>query len=477
MMPHFEPTTGLLSYCSLDQFIQQHIKAATGDPSTEVIALRGEVIRVQGDFNRVAAAGQTRVNEYQSLALTHQGVVSQMQALKQANATASINATTYAKTIEALQAEVKAEQARANRQDRDAIKLANVEAELKNIKTVSDHRGVIISQLEAERDQGKCVIKTMEVRLAEAEQKAADAKSQPTFGQLSTRNSELETETRNLKYDLAVARSDLKKAKTQIAEYEAQSNRSLPGRLVTNNDPTVEQDDIVVIANLELEITSLKSDLEVCQAELEQAKTDLGAPWHGMALGVGGEGAEGEAVKARISSLQSTIDKLESSNADLSLELNNLKSEIEQKRVKEMSRQNHRETVKLQIQHSAIVNDITSPTPTSPTPTSPTLLPEIGHDDDMEAEIREDCDCDCGREEVIVEMASKSEVAFVAAMRFIGASRDAARETMDSAPLREKCEKVEVVRAIGDYQRLVGGLVEEARDVMAKRAKRAKRSL
>jgi chromosome segregation ATPase len=330
-MPHFEPSTGLESFCTLDRYIQQHIKAATGNPSPEVLVLQSTVDRLREARNQAVRDRHTLHGQYNELVRTHNDNVARMRTLDTIVANAKKEFENNLQTIVELRAGYKVEQDRAGearkKSERDAVELARVTAELHDIKTVTNHPGILFTKLQAERDAKEESIKKLEKRVAKAEeaavvernlrylaettaaQKARELEaSQPTIGRLSTRVSELEkecAEQKTLKYDLAVARSDLKNANTEVnrlreaqsgimarsddmrtkndgltervAELEAEALLPMPSTLLvhpgaTANTTSVDQSTPLV--DLPLQITLLKCALEQTRVDLKQAQAD-----------------------------------------------------------------------------------------------------------------------------------------------------------------------------------------------------------
>jgi hypothetical protein len=146
MMPHFEPSTGLESYCTLDQFIQQHIKAATGDPSPQILVLQSEVDRLRAERNQAVKDRHTLHGQYKELVRTHNDNVARMRTLDTTVAAAKKEFEANLQTIVELRAGYKVEQDRANearmKSEGDAAKLAKVMGELNDIKTIKTHPGV-----------------------------------------------------------------------------------------------------------------------------------------------------------------------------------------------------------------------------------------------------------------------------------------------------------------------------------------------
>jgi hypothetical protein len=333
MMPHFEPSTGLESFCTLDRYIQQYIKAATGNPSPEVLVLQSTVDRLREARNQAVRDRHTLHGQYNELVRTHNDNVARMRTLDTTVANAKKDFEANLQTIVDLRAGYKVEQDRANearmKSEGDAAKLAAVTAELHDIKTVTNHPGILFTKLQAERDAKEESIKKLEKRVAKAEeaavvernlrylaeitaaQKARELEaSQPTIGRLSIRVSELEkecAEQKTLKYDPAVARSDLKNANTEVtrlreaqsgimarsddmrtkndgltervAELEAEALLPMPSTLLvhpgaTANTTSVDQSTPLVDLPLQIQITLLKCALEQTRVDLKQAQAD-----------------------------------------------------------------------------------------------------------------------------------------------------------------------------------------------------------
>jgi chromosome segregation ATPase len=325
MMPHFEPSTGLESYCTLDQFIQQHIKAATGDPSPQILVLQSEVDRLRAERNQAVKDRHTLHGQYKELVRTHNDNVARMRTLDITVAAAKKEFETNLQTIVDLRAGYKVEQDRANeariKSEGVAAELAKVIGELNDIKTIKTHPGVLYTKLQAERDAKEESIKRLEKRVAEAEgvakverdlrhmaettaaQKARESEGlQQAVNRLSIRVSELEKECdlhKNLKYDLAVARSDLKNANTEVTRLrEAQSGiMARSDELRTKNDGLTERvaeleaeallpmpstvvahpiatGDAAPLVDMPLQITLLTRELEKTRDDLKQAQAD-----------------------------------------------------------------------------------------------------------------------------------------------------------------------------------------------------------
>jgi chromosome segregation ATPase len=324
-MPHFEPSTGLESFCTLDRYIQQHVKAATGDPSPQVLVLQTTVDRLRAERNQAVRDRHTLQGQYTELARTHNDDVAQMRTLDTTIENLKNEFASNLKTIEELRAGYKVEQDRVNKartdRDRDAVKLARVTAELNDIKTATNHPGILFTKLQAERDAKEESNKKLEKRVAKAEeatkvakdlrhmaentaaQKARESEGfQQANNRLSIRVTELEKECnlhKNLKYDLAVARSDLKNANTEVsrlreaqsgimarsdemrtkndgltervAELEAEALLPMPSTLPIQSAATGNGTPLV---DLPLQITLLRNALEQTRADLEQAHAD-----------------------------------------------------------------------------------------------------------------------------------------------------------------------------------------------------------
>jgi len=334
-MPHFEPSTGLESFCTLDRYIQQHVKAATGDPSPEILVLQSTVDRLRENRNQAVRDRHTLHGQYTELVRTHNDNVARMRTLDTTVADAKKEFEANMEIIAGLRHGFKVEQDRANQarteRDRDAIKLAKVTAELNDIKTVTNHPGVLYTKLQAEVDVKSESIKKLEKRVAEAEgaakverdsrhlaetraaQKARESEGlYQAINRLSLRVSELEKECaqhKTLKYDLAVAKSALKNANTEVtrlreaqsgimarsddmrtkndgltervAELEAEALLPMPSSLLVHPvapTNTISVDQSTPLVDSPLQITRLKRALKQAQvdnAELEAKVTNL----------------------------------------------------------------------------------------------------------------------------------------------------------------------------------------------------------
>jgi chromosome segregation ATPase len=325
MMPHFEPSTGLESFCTLDRYIQQHVKAATGDFSPQVLVLQTTVDRLREARNQAVRDRHTLQGQYTELARTHNDNVARMRTLDTTIENLKNEFASNLKTIEELRAGYKVEQDRVNKartdRDRDAVKLARVTAELNDIKIATNHPGILFTKLQAERDAKEESIKKLEKRVAKAEeatkvakdlrhmaedtaaQKARESEGlQQAVNRLSIRVTELEKECnlhKNLKYDLAVARSDLKNANTEVtrlreaqsgiiarsdemrtkndgltervAELEAEALLPMPSTVIAHPIAT---GDATPLVDMPLQVTLLTRELEKTRDDLKQAHAD-----------------------------------------------------------------------------------------------------------------------------------------------------------------------------------------------------------
>jgi len=325
MMPHFEPTTGLESFCTLDQFIQQHVKAATGDPSPEVLVLQTTVDRLREARDQAVRDRHTLHGQHTDLIRAHNENIVRTQTLDTTIVAGKKEFEANMETIAGLRNGFKVEQDRANearmKSEGDAAKLAQVMAELNDITTVSNHPGVLYTKLQAEVDVKSGSIKKLEKSVAEAEgvakverdlrQLAENTAAQKTraseglqqvINRLSTRVSELEKECdlhKTLKYDLAVAKSHLKNANTEVTRLrEAQSGiMARSDEMRTKNDGLTERvteleaeallpmpstlpvhsvgtGNATPLVDLPVQITLLQRELEKTRAELKQYQAD-----------------------------------------------------------------------------------------------------------------------------------------------------------------------------------------------------------
>jgi hypothetical protein len=259
--------------------------------------------------------------------------------------------------------------------------------------------------------------------------------------------------------------------KELISKYEAQIELPLPSQIAT---PAVEQQ------HLQLEVATYKRELDQVRAELKQALADLEEarfPWYGMVLEADaeGEGQIGEGkreavdiVKAKIQALETTITTLQSTNGALQLQLDDIAAKAEVKRLKDLAIKNARETTKLQILHagSAGVIDVTTPSPPTSSPTADSKSAVV-NDDKMEVEI--EGECNCGREAIIAEMATRSEVVFEQTLNLLENLKTAARTKLDDSPLKDRGQRVRSVEILTKYVGRVEGLVEHAREGVANR--------
>jgi len=185
-----------------------------------------------------------------------------------------------------------------------------------------------------------------------------------------------------------------------------------------------------------------------------------------------GEGGEEkkeavDIVKARIHNLETTITSLQSTNGALQLQLDDIAASAEMKRLKDLAIKNARETTKLQILHagSAGVIDLTTPTPTpTPKPESSTV-----NDDKMEVEVESEGDCGCVREEVIKDMASRSEVVFEKTLILLETFKAAAQSKVEDLPLKDRAQNIKNVEILSQYMEKVEGFVGHAREGVANR--------
>ena len=609
MIPHFEPTTGLESFCTLDKFIQQHIKAASGDPSPKEAFLQSEVDRLRDELNRVMVDRHTLHGQYTDLVRSHNEarMKSEKDAAELAKVTAELNDSKTIKTlpgaIATLQAErhgkdelIKRLQKRvveaeaAAKVERDLRQLAENTAAQKTrasegLQQTMNRLSIRVSALEKECDVHKNLkydlavakshLKTANLeatrlreaqsgimarsdemrtkndglteRVAELEAEAllpmpsnlaglpvATDKATPLIdvplpvtllrnaleqtrsdlkqahadnAELKSKNAVLETEAARFKVELVVRRTQLQDSqkaqalaenevtelrtknqklldqirdlKELVSKYEAQIELPLPSQLGTPN-PTVEHQHSVIGCDLRLEIAKYKSELGEVRAELKQALADLEEarfPWYGMVLEAEAEGQEGERkkeavaiVKARIHDLETAITELQSTNGALQLQLDDISAKAELKRLKDLALKNARETTKLQILHagSAGVIDVTTPSPPASSPIADSSSPAL-NDDKMEVEVEVEGDCSCGREAVIVEMASRSEVVFEQTLNLLENVKTAARTKLDDSPLKDRGQRVRSVEVLTKYLEKVAGLVEHAREGVANR--------
>ena len=551
MIPHFEPSTGLESFCTLDQYVQQHIKAATVDHSREVLALQSTIDRLRAERNKAMKDGHTLHGQYTELLRTHNDSATRIRSLETTIKTnnhpeelfAKFQAEVHAKeeSIKRLEKRVaKAEEAakvardlRRSAEDAEAQKARDTEA----LQTNNNRLSTKISELENECAQQKTLkydlavarshLKTANTevtRLREAhsgivarsdelrrrnealmeriaemdaeallpmpsalpglsvttgnatplldlshqitilqsalEQSGADLKhTRAENAQLKSKNADLEIEAKRSQLEWLVRRTQIqdsrnaqaladtqagesrtrneqlldqiKGLKDLISKYEAQIVLPLPDQLAT--PPAGEHQHSAIFRDLQLEVASYRSRLQLSRAELKQALADLDEarfPWYGIGLEVEGQGQEGQGkreavdiVKAKINALESTITTLRSANGDLQLQIDRFASEAELKRLKDLALTNARETTKLQILHSggARLINVTASSPPSHTlnPGSPE-----GRDDKMEVEIQE---CSCGREEVILELNSRSEMVFEQTLNLVDNVKTAAQ--------------------------------------------------
>jgi hypothetical protein len=316
---------------------------------------------------------------------------------------------------------------------------------------------------------------------------------------LKSQITDLETEAARFKVGLAVCRTQLqdsqdaqvlaenegkdwrtrneqlldqiRELKGMISKYEAQIELPLPSQIAI---PGVEQQHSVIVCDLQLEVATYKSELEEIRAELKQALSDLEEarfPWYGMVLEADGEGdgqiEEGkkeavDIVKAKIQNLETTITELQSNNGALHLQLDDIAAKAELKRLKDLAIKNARETTKLQILHAgSAVIDVTTPDPVSSTI----------NDDEMEVEVEVEVEgeCGCGREEVIKEMASRSEVVFEQTLILLENVRAAAQSKVEDAPLKDRAQSIRNVEILTRYMAKVEGFVGHAREGVANR--------
>lgn len=594
MIPHFEPSTGLESFCTLDKYIQQHIKAATGDTSQELTTLQSTVDRLRAERNKAMNDGHTLHGQYTELLRTHNNSAARMRTLETTMKTNNHPEELFAKfqaeglakddSIKRLEKRVaKAEEAakvardlRRSAEDAEAQKARDTEA----LQTNNNRLSAKISELEngcaqqkilkydlsvarshlktantdvtrlreaqsgimARSDELRRKNETLTERIAELdaeallpmpsalpglsvttgnatplvdlshqitilqsalEQSRADLKhTQAENAELKSKNADLETEAKRSQLEWLVRREQIQDSKnaqaladTQAGEsrtrneqlldqikglkdltskYEAQIVLPLPHQLVT--PPAGEQQHSAILRDLQLEIATYKSELEESHTNLRRALVDLEEarfPWYGMGLEAEGQGQEGggkkeavDIVKAKINALETTITTLRSNNGDLQLQIDRFASEAELKRLKDLALKNARETTKLQILHSegARLIDVTASSPPSPAldPGSPVV-----RDDKMEVEIQE---CGCGREEVILESNSRSEMVFEQTLNLVENVKTAAQAKLDEAPLKDRGQRVDSVKILTKYLEKIEGLVEHARGGMVNRS-------
>jgi len=319
----------------------------------------------------------------------------------------------------------------------------------------------------------------------ELEKTRADLKqSQADNDQLKSKNTDSETQAKQFQTEVRESRTrseqlvdQVRDLKELISWYEAQIELPLPPQIAT---PTVKHQDSIIVCDLRLEIAKYKSDLEEVRAELKQALADLEEarfPWYGMVSEAEAEGQEGERkkeavdiVKARIHDLETAITELQSTNGALQLQLDDISAKAELKRLKDLALKNARETTKLQILHagSAGVIDVTTPSPPALSPIADSSSPAL-NDDKMEMEVEVEGDCNCGREAVIVEMASRSEVVFEQTLNLLENVKTAAQTKLDDSPLKDRGQRVRSVDVLTKYLEKVAGLVDHAREGVANR--------
>ena len=172
-------------------------------------------------------------------------------------------------------------------------------------------------------------------------------------------------------------------------------------------------------------------------------------------------------VKAKIQALEANVTSLQSENGALQLQLEEIVAKAELKRLKDLALKNARETTKLQILHSggAGLVDLTTPSPTS----SPTFNATSSAVDNDKMAFEVEGDCSYGREAIIVDMASRSEVVFEQTLNLLENVKTAARAKLDDSPLRDRGQRVRSVEVLTKYLEKVAGLVEHAREGVANR--------
>lgn len=134
----------------------------------------------------------------------------------------------------------------------------------------------------------------------------------------------------------------------------------------TTSTAALLEEKIKIIADLQLEISQLKTELDATRSELERAKAnepDSAFPWEGSVIGKGD--GEQEQVKAKLLSQETRIQELSAENAALVLELDRNKNAFELEKVQNEWISNKRKTNEIQAQLSITIDD-TSP-PSSPT--------------------------------------------------------------------------------------------------------------
>ena len=311
-------------------------------------------------------------------------------------------------------------------------------------------------ETEAKRSQLEWLVRREQIQ----DSKNAQALADTQVGESRTRNEQLSDQIKGLK--------DL------ISKYEAEIVLPLPDQLAT--PPAGQQQHSAIVCDLQLQVTTFKSELEQTRADLKQALVDLEEarfPWYGMGSEAEGQGQEGkgkkeavDTVKAKMNALESTITTLRSTNGDLQLQIDRFASEAELKRLKDLALKNARETTKLQILHSggAQLIDVTASSPPSHAlnPGSP-----VSRGDKMEVEIQE---CGCGREGVIEEMATRSEMVFEQTLNLVENVKTAAQAKLDDSPLKDRSQRVDSVKISTKYLDKIQGLVEHAREGMANRS-------
>ena len=85
----------------------------------------------------------------------------------------------------------------------------------------------------------------------------------------------------------------------------------------------------------------------------------------------------------------------------------------------------------------------------------------------MEVEIQE---CSCGREEVILELNSRSEMVFEQTLNLVDNVKTAAQAKLDDSPLKDRGQRVESLKVLTKYLEKIEGLVEHAREGMVNRS-------
>jgi hypothetical protein len=268
-VPHFEPSTGLTSFCTVEELVQQRVKATAAATTQELQSLRDELGTVKMNFNLVSMSNgalQTELNKTKAL---------QNEALSHGKGKGEDSAQ-----VQSLRKQMSEIKANFNRLLEAKNKLGGAASELKDLKQKYDLLTIANDALQAEHKGVQALYKdaVSKNRVIEREKEVSDLKKESN-GRLETvksmlvnqkltegRENEAKVQAENAKLQLAILENSYIKALEEVATLRTQCTEQ-SARLVETNAASLKSG---------CENFSLRSKLETAVQQHAKESQDTG---------------------------------------------------------------------------------------------------------------------------------------------------------------------------------------------------------